>query len=40
VTRVLLPPSGTGALYRDVEEIDTVFVLALRSQREAGYAAR
>lgn len=29
---------GYVALYRFVEEIDTVFVLALRSQREAGYA--
>ena len=28
---------GYVALYRYVEEIDTVFVLALRSQREAGY---
>lgn len=26
------------ALYRYVTEIDTVFVLALRGQREAGYA--
>lgn len=25
------------ALYRYIEEIDTVFVLALRGQREAGY---
>jgi len=30
---------GYVALYRYVEEIDTVFVLAIRSQREAGYAA-
>jgi plasmid stabilization system protein ParE len=29
---------GYLALYRYVSEIDTVFVLALRSQREAGYA--
>ena len=29
--------SGYVALYRYVEEIDTVFVLALRRQREAGY---
>lgn len=28
---------GYVALYRYVEEIDTIFVLALRSQREAGY---
>lgn len=28
---------GYIALYRYVPEIDTVFVLALRSQREAGY---
>ena len=28
---------GYVALYRYVPEIDTVFVLALRSQREAGY---
>lgn len=28
---------GYVALYRYVEVIDTVFVLALRSQREAGY---
>ena len=28
---------GYAALYRYVQEIDTVFVLALRSQREAGY---
>ncbi len=28
---------GHVALYRYVAEIDTVFVLALRSQREAGY---
>jgi toxin ParE1/3/4 len=31
---------GYIALYRYVEEIDTVFVLAIRSQREAGYAER
>jgi len=29
---------GYVALYRYVAEIDTVFVLALRHQREAGYA--
>jgi plasmid stabilization system protein ParE len=29
---------GYVALYRYVEKIDTVFVLAVRSQREAGYA--
>src|SRR5262245_18492894 len=29
---------GYVALYRYVEEIDVVFVLAIRSQREAGYA--
>lgn len=29
---------GYVALYRYVEAIDTVFVLAVRSQREAGYA--
>ena len=29
---------GNVALYRYIEVIDTVFVLALRSQREAGYA--
>ena len=29
---------GYVALYRYVHEIDTVFVLAIRSQREAGYA--
>jgi toxin ParE1/3/4 len=29
---------GYIALYRYVPEIDTIFVLALRSQREAGYA--
>lgn len=28
------------ALYRYISEIDTVFVLALRSQREAGYTRR
>jgi plasmid stabilization system protein ParE len=28
---------GYVALYRYVAEVDTVFVLALRSQREAGY---
>lgn len=31
---------GYIALYRYVEEIDTVFVLAIRSQREAGYDER
>jgi toxin ParE1/3/4 len=29
---------GYVALYQCVDEIDTVFVLALRGQREAGYA--
>lgn len=29
---------GYVALYRYIEALDTVFVLALRSQREAGYA--
>jgi toxin ParE1/3/4 len=29
---------GYIALYRYIEEIDTVFVLALRGQQEAGYA--
>jgi len=29
---------GYLALYRYVAEVDTVFVLAVRSQREAGYA--
>lgn len=29
---------GYAALYRYVDEIDTAFVLAVRSQREAGYA--
>lgn len=29
---------GCVALYRHVADIDTVFVLAVRSQREAGYA--
>lgn len=28
---------GYVALYRHVPEIDTIFILALRSQREAGY---
>lgn len=28
---------GYVALYRYIREIDTVFVLAIRSQREAGY---
>jgi len=31
---------GYIALYRYVSEIDTVFILAIRSQREAGYAER
>lgn len=31
---------GYVALYRYVSEIDTVFVLAIRSQREAGYSER
>lgn len=31
---------GYVALYRYIMEIDTVFVLALRGQREAGYADR
>lgn len=31
---------GCVALYRYVPEIDTVFVLAIRSQREAGYSER
>ena len=31
------PSRGYVALYRYVPEVDTVFVLALRSQREAGY---
>lgn len=31
---------GYVALYRYVPEIDTVFVLALRSQHEAGYSER
>ncbi len=29
---------GYVALYRHIQELDTVFVLALKSQREAGYA--
>lgn len=29
---------GYVALYRYIQELDTVFVLALKSQREAGYA--
>ena len=29
---------GYVALYRYVEQLDTVFVLAIRSQREAGYS--
>jgi hypothetical protein len=28
---------GYGALYRYVRAVDTVFVLAIRHQREAGY---
>ena len=31
------PTRGYIALYHYVSEIDTVFILALRSQREAGY---
>ncbi|MDP2822448.1 MAG: type II toxin-antitoxin system RelE/ParE family toxin [Sulfuritalea sp.] len=31
---------GHVALYRYLVEVDTVFVLAVRSQREAGYAER
>lgn len=31
-------PSGYVALYRYVEALDTVLVLAVRSQREAGYS--
>ena len=31
-------PHGYVALYRYIEEIDTSFVLGVRSQREAGYA--
>ena len=31
---------GYVALYRHVAEIDIVFILAVRSQREAGYAER
>ena len=31
------PTRGYVALYRYVSEIDTAFILALRSQREAGY---
>lgn len=31
---------GYVALYQYVAELDTVFVLAIRSQREAGYAER
>ena len=31
---------GYVALYRFVADVDTVFVLALRSQREAGYRRR
>jgi toxin ParE1/3/4 len=31
------PTRGYVALYRYLPEIDTVFILALRSQREAGY---
>ena len=29
---------GYVALYRDVEEVDTVFVLAIRGQKESGYS--
>ena len=28
---------GDVALYRDLSELDTIFVLTLRGQREAGY---
>lgn len=31
------PTRGCVALYRYVPEVDTVFILALRGQREAGY---
>lgn len=31
---------GYVALYRYIVELDTIFVLAIRSQREAGYAER
>ena len=31
------PTRGYIALYRHVSEIDTVFILGLRSRREAGY---
>jgi toxin ParE1/3/4 len=31
---------GYVALYRYIKEVDTVFVLAIRSQNEAGYADR
>lgn len=31
---------GYLALYRYIQEVDTVFVLAIRSQSEAGYAHR
>ena len=31
---------GYIALYRYIQEVDTVFVLAIRSQSEAGYADR
>jgi toxin ParE1/3/4 len=31
---------GFLALYQYVDELDTVFVLAVRSQREAGYARK
>jgi len=31
---------GCLALYKNIPEIDTVFVLAIRSHREAGYAKR
>lgn len=36
---LVIGPKRTGylALYRYVDQIDTVFVLAVRSQREAGY---
>lgn len=31
---------GYVALYRYIDEIDTLFILAIRSQREAGYPSR
>ena len=35
---IVFGDSGYVALYRHIQELDTVFVLALKSQREAGYA--